>query len=238
MNPETSAATLTSTTSAKKKKKRRRSGKRGREKISEENEKGDNKRTKKSSKPLNGLILAISTQESKSGRVDGDSPDLSYKEVSSLCEKLGAIVSAQVSKKVFAVICNKSAVRQSTQRVRKALKKYTAIVDIEWLQKCEEEGEKVDHSPFSLTSLARDVSAGREQLVKKSSNADEVHVEFESDEDILKSDIGWSEPVSFGCSCVCHDDGRTDCPWCINCSVTIARLKSVCERAPDIIKGE
>lgn len=186
------------------------------------------KRRKRKSNPLNGLILAISTLENKSPDPDPDSNtgSTSYKEVCSLCETLGASTTAQVHKRVFAVICNKSAILQSTQRVRKALKKYIIIIDVEWLFKCQQEGMRVDHEDYLLTDLAKEVVAKR-KLVEDNRNKDAVDVQDESDEELLNTNVGWSEPVSLDCCCVCHDDDRDDCKWCCGeekCNIILKKL--------------
>jgi hypothetical protein len=193
------------------------------------------KKRKRKSNPLNGLILAISTQEknnsqeSESNAGSAPTDSITYKELCSLCESLGATTTAQVHKRVFAVICNKSAVLQSTQRVRKALKKYTMILDVEWVMKCKEEGWRVDHKDFLLTDLAKEVAAKRQivedERARESSLG--VDVQDESDEEVLKTDVGWSEPVSLDCCCVCHDDDRDDCKWCCGenmCNVNLRKL--------------
>lgn len=184
------------------------------------------KRRKRKSNPLNGLILAISTLENKSPDPDPNTGSTSYKEVCSLCETLGASTTAQVHKRVFAVICNKSAILQSTQRVRKALKKYIIIIDVEWLFKCQQEGMRVDHEDYLLTDLAKEVVAKR-KLVEDNRNKDAVDVQDESDEEILNTNVGWSEPVSLDCCCVCHDDDRDDCKWCCGeekCNIILKKL--------------
>ena len=35
---------------------------------------------------------------------------------------------------------------------------------------------------------------------------------------------GWTEPVSLGCCCVCHENGDVDCPWCVECRATNKEL--------------
>ena len=35
---------------------------------------------------------------------------------------------------------------------------------------------------------------------------------------ISDANAGWTEPVSIGCCCVCHENGTTnDCTWCVDC---------------------
>lgn len=197
----------------------------------------DTKIKKRKSNPLNGLILAISTLESKAKASDSKdgtttSENTSYKDVSSLCESLGASTTAQVHNRVFAVICNKSTVSQSTQRVRKALKKHILIIDVEWVFRCKREGVRVDHQEYSLTTLAKEVVEKRQQVAMEASQEENnfkcVDVQDESDEEaLMKTDVGWSEPVCLDCCCVCHDDDRDDCKWCYGdtkCNVVLMKL--------------
>lgn len=197
----------------------------------------DNTKSKKiKSNPLNGLVLAISTLESNGSAFNsksGTSSEItSYKKVCSLCEMLGASITGQVHKKVFAVICNKSAILQLTQRVRKALKKFILIIDVEWIFRCKREGLRVAHEEYLLIDLAKEVVAKR-QIVEDSIEKRNVGVavKHESDEELLmNTDVGWSEPVSLDCCCVCHDDDRDDCKWCcgeVRCNVISKKLSMI-----------
>lgn len=184
---------------------------------------------KKNSQPLKGLILAVSTLDVK-GQKHAVS-DSSYQAVSSMCQELGAKVTGQVHKKVFAVICNQSAVNNLTQRVRKAIKKkHSFLIDVEWIRKCKSEQRKVDYEKYNLTDRAETAMEKRDAKSVKSSLTDatttsicEIIYDEKEDELISKSDIGWSKAVSLDCCCVCHETNRDDCKWCIDCNVTLAR---------------
>ncbi len=91
---------------------------------------------------------------------------------------------------------------------------------MDWLLKCKEEGRRVDYEQYTLTELAQQAEAGKKKNIEVAPK--ECHVEY--DEDLLKSDL-WSEPIDVGCCCVCHDDDRDDCPWCIDCPVN--RMKRI-----------
>ena len=87
----------------------------------------------------------------------------------------------------------------------------------------------MDHKDFLLTDLAKEVAAKRkiveDERARESSLG--VDVQDESDEEVLKTDVGWSEPVSLDCCCVCHDDDRDDCKWCCGenmCNVNLRKL--------------
>ncbi len=124
-------------------------------------------------------------------------------------------------KKVFAVICNRSAVNQLTQRVRKAIKKgFTHLIDVEWIKQCKLEAQCVNHEQYLLTEIAKDLIEKRSHIMK----AIETHNTTEKEHD---EDIGWTEPISLDCCCVCHEDGRDDCEWCVDCAVTRAKKLKV-----------
>jgi hypothetical protein len=205
----------------------------------------NNENTKKKIKVLNGLTLAITIssshhdKESIPSNIHNDKDCMSpvskeeetamtYKKACSIAEDLGAKTTAQVHNRVFAVICNESAIQQSTQRVRKALKKCIPLIHVKWLQECKEKGNRVDIEEYLLTDDAQVVVANREQIAQDlltanastkvnandSSFCKEVDVMDESDEEIINAHLGWSEPISLDCCCVCHDDDRDDCKWC------------------------
>lgn len=171
----------------------------------------------------NGHILAHTQTQTQTQTQTGE--EMTYKKACTIAEELGAKTTAQVHNRVFAVICNESAIQQSTQRVRKALKKYIPLIHVKWLQECKARGQRIDHKEYILTDDAQLVVTNREQIAKDalalavSSRGDnqscqEVNVMDESDEEILNAAFGWSEPISLDCCCVCHDDDRDDCKWC------------------------
>ena len=43
--------------------------------------------------------------------------------------------------------------------------------------------------------------------------------QIDDDETNVPDDnAGWTDPVSIGCCCVCHENGTTKyCPWCVDC---------------------
>jgi len=195
------------------------------------NKRSKRKRTETSSnsssnngKPLNGLILAISTLDVKGKQ--HSSTNSSYKEVSSACIALGASVTAQVHQRVFALICNESAVCNLTQRVRKAVKKDHAIIDVQWIHKCDELSSRVCHNKYLLNDMAtKAIESKKDANLAATSRLELMEGEEGGDSPLIPDpDAGWSEPVSLDCCCVCHDTGR-DCDWCLDCNVTLA-LKS------------
>lgn len=166
--------------------------------------------------PLNGLTLAVSTLDGGEKHVDAES---SYSSVSAECTTAGATVTGQVHKRVYAVICNRSAVEQSTQRVRKALKRKIPLVDVSWVRHCVSAGVRVGHKEFLLNELGLQVAnskkiadgEGEGNLTEGGSRVD------------WDPNNGWSEPAVLGCCCVCHENGDRDCPWCAECGVKMVK---------------
>ena len=182
---------------------------------------------KKAKLPLNGLTFAVSTLDVKGKK--HSSSDSSYQAVAALCTELGGKVTPQVHKKVFAVICNRSAVAQLTQRVRKAVKKkHSLLIDVEWLRQCKAKGCRIDHEEYLLTELAETTINNRSNISDlKHISSQEINVEYIDENDLdVNTAIGWSEPISLDCCCVCHETDRDDCKWCLECNVTIAKKSS------------
>lgn len=171
-----------------------------------------NKKRKRTSKPLNGMVVAVSTLDVK-GQSHSDSQS-SYKAVADQCQKLGASVTGQLHRRVSCLVCNETAVKNSTQRVRKAVKKKVPLVDVAWIHKCRDEEELVDMDPFRLDDLATTVVESR----KEKASTVEVEVTDASAEVDGVPASAWTEPESLGCCCVCHENGDDNCPWCPDCN--------------------
>ena len=82
-----------------------------------------------------------------------ESDSSSYKAVVSLCKSLGASISGQVHQRVYAVICNRSAVSQRTQRIRKAQKKRVLLLDVEWVRQCKLQRKRIKTDPYLLDTM-------------------------------------------------------------------------------------
>ncbi len=141
--------------------------------------------------PLNGMVISISTLASNNANSDHDSSSTSYNQMVKLCNDLGATVSSQVCKRMHVLVCTKSAVDKSTQRVRKAMKKKKPVVSIAWIEACRSEGRKVDYERFRLDGEGEDA-------IKR--NLDRLLAEgrrTSCDKEVLQ-DLGWTEPVDLG----------------------------------------
>ena len=168
----------------------------------------------KQGQPLQGFVMTVSTLKEgqpvgkTSGKDDDDDGATGYNEVCKIVKEMGAHVVGQVSKRVQLLLCTRAAARGATQRVRKAYTKKIPIVAVAWLEKCREAGHPVDLEPFRLEEEAKDAINKRESKGGDATNPAAVDA---------PSDVGWTEPVSYGCSCVCHENGaEKDCKWCSN----------------------
>ena len=177
-----------------------------------------NKKQKKST-PLKGMIIGISTlQNDNSDAKDNindqhstkNSSEVSYKMVAEACRIAGARISSQIHKKVNVVLCTKNAVDQLTQRVRKAKKKNIPLVDLSWLEKCQQEGRKVDHEPFLLKAPDTAVAEqNASRAIQQNEEALDTNIEHPPD-----PNAGWSSPAELGCCCICHEEDWDKCDWC------------------------
>jgi hypothetical protein len=171
---------------------------------------------KNSRKPLNGMVLSVSTFSDKNGE-----GDVSFNSVGDTCKAMGAVVTSQISKRVQLLICTPSAVKQATQRVRKAFKKNVPIVGIDWLEACKNEGENMPLEDFLLDEDVNDAIENRATNLNKEKSGeepcDDALLKLKSEEEPGEG-AGWSEPKALGCCCVCHENGsEKDCKWCVDC---------------------
>lgn len=174
--------------------------------------------------PLAGIAVAVSTLKpdvpSEQGSTD-HGPEVSYNAVCDSCKSLGAVVMAQVCKKVELLVSTVTAVKNSTQRVRKAFKRGKPIVSVEWLEACQLRGERVDIEPYRLDTKAREVTKKRtdkQELLstRKKHKKSETNGLCETD-----AEEGFERTIDLGCCCVCHELGtHKDCEWCQDCSVS------------------
>jgi hypothetical protein len=160
-----------------------------------------------SKKPLAGMTISVSTLSDKTAQSKNtgsgqDHPDenstkapmnLTYSEVCRSCRELGADVIDLVCKRVHVLVCSEAAVRQATQRVRKAVKKGKPLVSIAWLQECQRTSSRVDFGDYRLDAKASDAIRNREERNKKTAAQDNNDDEFEA-----IPDSGWSEPQDLG----------------------------------------
>lgn len=142
-------------------------------------------------RPLNGMVISISTLASNNSDSGHGSSNTSYNEMVKLCIDLGATVSNQVCKRMNVLVCTKSAVDRSTQRVRKAMKKKKPVVSVAWIEACRSEGRKLDYEPFRLDGEAEDAINSSLEFVGAEGRE-------ESLDNKIQQDPGWTEPVDLG----------------------------------------
>jgi hypothetical protein len=171
--------------------------------------------------PLQGKLFAVTTLVEAS---TDESPE-GYSQLIELCKKCGAKTTGQVHKRVDAVIAAQSAVKGGTQRVRKAWKKGIPVVDPSWIRECLNQGKALEMGPYTQGPLKVDSAARKKAPSSKSGDPKGGDKSGKDGESVLeKEDEGLSVTIDLGCCCLCHDttSGRTDCAWCIDCSVNRA----------------
>jgi len=166
------------------------------------------KTRRKQALPLKGIVLSISTLNDKKGNNTGG--EVNYSSAAQLCRDLGAEVLGQVGKRVNYMICTESAVEQATQRVRKAHKKRIPIVNIDWLEKCKQEKTLFSVNDYLMDEQAKVAIESRQKKQDDIANND-----HDGGKEVPPDDAGWTEAVSLGCCCVCHENKTAkDCQWC------------------------
>ena len=211
----------------------------------------DEKKTSACNKQLfNGLILAISTLESKqinttsstTTTIKDSSSSINNKTLKQTLTSHGATISPQVHKKVHYLIATNSAIQNLTQRVRQAYKRNIDIVNVNWIDECINKNttkklySRVAVESYICNELVEALINEKERDKKKQKTSD---VEDDGNtSDIPAEDTnGWSTPISLDCCCVCHENGDDNCPWCTGpentCNLTLARLakKQQCTKA-------
>ncbi|GMI43892.1 hypothetical protein TrCOL_g189 [Triparma columacea] len=203
--------------------------------------KSDTSAPKILSKLLQKKILVLSTidpdaqaevNRARKDKVEGEAhiepvstQQYSYSDLADLVVAHSGVVMQIMGKKTYAVITTSSARSAATQKVRKAYKKCVPIVDVSWV-----EDSISSNSLLSLDSYRRenDVKKAVEKKEEEKQRRLEAAVDVDDAEPSLDPSAEyWSEPVSFGCSCVCHENNPgivTDCAWCSGCSINLKLL--------------
>jgi len=194
---------------------------------------------------FNGLIVAISTLESKQTNTNNgdctdkdsdDDPYQNYKALKNLLQSHGATISPQVHKRVHYLISTEAAVQNLTQRVRQALKRDVDIIDVAWVKECKGDNKRMDVQDHLCNELAQCLMAEKEKEKRmKSTKEDKVKGDKagrgECSDAIEDENSGWSTPVQLDCCCVCHENGDDNCPWCTvagsECNLTLERIEKL-----------
>ena len=155
-----------------------------------------------------------------------------YQSLSSLLLSHGSKIMETISPKSLHCLITTSSARDSlTQKIRKSIKRSVAIVDVEWVEECLRMGKVVDFEPYRREEAVRVAVAlkekekEREKEKEKEKDPQVVDVQFLTDKKMIENAEGWTAPMSFGCSCVCHENHApntlTDCAWCPTSSCSI-----------------
>lgn len=161
---------------------------------------------------------------------NGKAPNHSYNSVKSMIEELGGKICSTVHKKVNFIISSDAAIKNATQKIRKALKFEIPVLKIEYIEYCYKNKrvptdmityvyhniadavqehkrfrDNVATSPFHVEKVARK----RKNRFRDKSIDDDVAVAPYKPPRLI------AEDVTFECGCICHDRGENRCEWCI-----------------------
>jgi hypothetical protein len=143
------------------------------------------------------------------------------------------------AKSLHSLISTPSARDALTQKVRKAVARGVLVVDVGWIDACVEKGVVVGVEEWDVTDVTgesvRGFEAKKEAEKRKKSGDGGDGGDDATCDDATCDDDGsivdnldsaqWTAPVSYGCSCVCHENCGyttvTDCKWCIECDVNV-----------------
>ena len=154
---------------------------------------------------------------------------ISYNDLASLVQSHSGVVSQLIGKKTTALVTTSTARSACTQKVRKALKKSIPIVDLSWVEDSIEASKMLPLDEYRREEEVEEIVERREQekeQEKEKGRSAVGDVSFLVSADVDTPASQWSEPLSYGCSCVCHENNPnivTDCDWCTDCNVNEVR---------------
>eukprot|EP00051_Salpingoeca_urceolata_P031915 m.495853 g.495853 ORF g.495853 m.495853 type:complete len:235 (-) comp45870_c0_seq1:75-779(-) len=184
--------------------------------------------------PLHGVVVALSAsqfaQPQKDAAQDSGCPavtkeDMTYAELKKLAGRAGAMLSGTVHRNVDCLVATATAVRRSTQRVRKAAKFGVCVVTPGYLEACCTGNKRLD--PALFAPAAKPAATKRPRVEPNVEGNEQKELEERAgtgaDTDMPVVDnaaIRIPEPyeekvLELGCCCSCHDSGETSCDWCI-----------------------
>jgi hypothetical protein len=182
-------------------------------------------------KPLQGLTIAVSTlvaaadkNERELGPTGGSKERNNYKCLVQLCQKAGAQTTGQVHSRVDCVVATEHAIRDATQRVRKAWKKGIPVVHVAWVERCCKEnrrlpmkGSYVFETPASDSSIVTTAASTSQKGIERDGGARKRRKTGKEQVSTPIEEAPSVKTVQLGCCCACHENGDTDCPWCVSC---------------------
>jgi hypothetical protein len=171
------------------------------------------------------------------------SKNYTYKSLTKLCEQMGAKVVGQVHAQVHCVLATNAAVglqrsdddvnggdglektttttmNVPTQRVRKAWNRGIPVVRIQWIFDCIDQKCLLPlHDKYLHVQRQQQQNqpSVKSNMVPKPDSAGTDNKNHGDDANICEEKV-----VDLGCCCVCHEDGRPHCEWCVNCSVNMS----------------
>mmetsp|Transcript_23789 Transcript_23789/g.49572 ORF Transcript_23789/g.49572 Transcript_23789/m.49572 type:complete len:251 (-) Transcript_23789:21-773(-) len=161
--------------------------------------------------------------------------EVTYRDLTTLVQSHNGVVTQLLSKKTFALVTTSSARAAGTQKVRKAYKKGVPIVDVQWVRDCISSSTLLPLTSFRREDDVKDVvekkNAEKQRRMEKEAGVSDVSFVPDGDPSENPDADYWSAPVSFGCSCVCHENNPdivTDCPWCVDCNIDTHLRKLAC----------
>ena len=185
-----------------------------------------------SSKIFKSRVLVLSTidLQGSSPSVATSLPKHTFKSLSALCLSHGATMGQIIGKNTHCLVTTASARSVGTQKIRKAYKKGCPIVDVGWVESCIGSSKLLPFDDYRCEDSLAGLMAKKEEEREARATVD---VQILQDTDVVEDvagEVGWSEPVSYGCSCVCHENNPgvvTDCDWCTDCSTNLSLRRSV-----------
>lgn len=170
--------------------------------------------------------------------------NIAYKSLVSLIrDKLGATITNQVHRGVFCVVASPAAIRNPTQRIRKAWQRHVPVVTIQYIRDCQEQQSilPIDHivddddnrrnqylvqAPQSSLSSKNSLPITLSTITKKTAKTTKLsQTVLSTPPEYNDHDDDHNVPertVDLGCCCICHDSptvtNTAPCEWCIDCS--------------------
>ena len=183
----------------------------------------------KTDSTLNGTTLEDSVDDS----VDIDTNETmtianTYKTVTSfLQQKLGAAITNQVHSRVYCVVASPQAIKEPTQRIRKAWKRNIPVMTTQYIYDCYHQQIIIPIPMISdIPNKYRILPPSPSQSSSKTKRTQIlVNTNHEGDHSTTNLDVP-ERIMDLGCCCICHDNddttiGKRDpCEWCIDCSYT------------------
>jgi hypothetical protein len=159
-----------------------------------------------------------------------ETPIHSYNSVKSMIEELGGKICNTVHKKVDFIISSDIAVKNATQKIRKAYKFDIPVLKIDYIEYCYKNKsvpKEISRYVYpDITDIVEEHRRNAESIAdSQPDNERRAKKRKRKARDISDNDIATTttykpprlcaENITFECSCICHDQGKKSCDWCI-----------------------